>query len=753
MKIKIYIISLLFVAAGINHSFGQDPFEPNDTHETATPVTCGQQLSAYIQIIGDVDWYEIEMAESGVLEVAVTSVPDDLDLNVGIYQVIDYVLTLISDDRVGNAAGGQNIFSNAVVNAGTYLILVEDEGGNDFSDSDPYEMTLTCTANALELNQIYDEAAPIPADTCFEANIYGDNHTYTVFNDVDWFEVQVTNSGVLEVAVTSVPDNLDLNVEIYQVIDYVLTLISDDRVGNAAGGQNIFSNAVISPGTYLIVVEDEGDFDYNEETYTFCVDFTANALELNQIYDEAAPIPTDTCFEANIYGDNHTYTVFNDVDWFEVQVINSGVLEVAVTSVPENLDLNVGIYQIIDNTLTLISDDRVGNAASGQNIFSNAVISPGTYLIVVEDEGNYDYNEETYTFCVDFTANALELNQIYEEAAPIPSDTCFEANIYGDNHTYTVFNDVDWFEVQVINSGVLEVAVTSVPDNLDLNVEIYQIIDYALTLISDDRVGNAAGGQDIFSNAVINPGTYLIVVEDEGNYDYNEETYTFCVDFTANALELNQIYEEAAPIPADTCFEANIYGDNHLYTVFNDVDWFEVQVINSGALEVSVTSVPDNLDLNIAIYQVIDNVLTLIADDGVGNAGGGQDMYADADVDPGIYLIVVEDEGNYDYNEETYTFCMDLIVDINELSLSSQFDIFPNPNNGQFSINFLSEKNDLKILEINIFDFLGGEKVELQQNAFDGNEVSINIRNSASGLYLLRILTNKGIITKKILVQ
>ena len=624
MKIKIYIISLLFVAAGINQSFGQDPFEPNDTYETAALVTCGQQLSAYIQIIGDVDWYEIEMAESGVLEVAVTSVPDNLDLNVGIYQVIDYVLTLIADDRVGNAGGGQNIFSNAVVNAGTYLILVEDEGDNGFSDSDSYEMTLTCTPNALELNQIYDEAAPIPADTCFEANIYGDNHTYTVANDVDWFEVQV---------------------------------------------------------------------------------------------------------------------------------INSGVLEVAVTSVPDNLDLNVGIYQIIDNVLTLISDDRDGNAGGGQNISSNAVINPGTYLIVVEDEGNFDYNEETYTFCVDFTANALELNQIYEEAAPIPADTCFEANIYGDNHTYTVANDVDWFEVQVINSGVLEVAVTSVPDNLDLNVGIYQIIDNVLTLISDDRDGNAGGGQNISSNAVINPGTYLIVVEDEGNFDYNEETYTFCVDFTANALELNQIYDEAAPIPEDTCFEANIYGDNHLYTVFNDVDWFEVQVTNSGVLEVSVTSVPDNLDLNIAIYQVIENVLTLIADDGVGNAGGGQDMYANADVNPGIYLIVVEDEGNYDYNEETYTFCMDLIVDIDELSLSNQFDIFPNPNNGQFSINFLSEKNDLKILEINIFDFLGGEKVELQQNAFESNEVSINIKNTASGLYLLRILTNKGIITKKILVQ
>jgi len=293
MKTKIYIVSLLLIAAGINFSFGQDPYEPNNTYETATSVTCGEQISAYIQINGDVDWYEIEMEESGVLEVAVTSVPDELDLNVEIHQVINNALTLIADDRV-NAAPGDNVFSNAVVNAGTYLIKVHVDWDNASSDSDPYEMALTCTTNALELNQIYEEAAPIPADTCFEANIYGDNHTYTVANDVDWFEVQVNSSGVLEVAVTSVPDNLDLNVEINQVIDNALTLIADDRV-NAAPGDNVFSNAVVNPGTYLIKVHVDWDNAYNEETYSFCTSFTPNALELNQIYEEAAPIPSDTC--------------------------------------------------------------------------------------------------------------------------------------------------------------------------------------------------------------------------------------------------------------------------------------------------------------------------------------------------------------------------------------------------------------------------------------------------------------------------
>jgi len=654
---------------------------------------------------------------------------------------------------MNNANGGQNIFSNAVINPGTYLISVNDEGNIDFNE-DTYSFCVNFTPNELELNQVWDEAAPIATDTCFEANIYGDNHTYTVFNDVDWFEVQVTEFGVLEVAVTSVPSNLDLDVGIYQYINNVLTLIADDRITNANIGQDVFSNAVIGSGTYLISVNEESNNDFNEETYTFCVNFTPNELELNQIWDEAAPIATDTCFEANIYGDNHTYTVFNDVDWFEVQVTEFGVLEVAVTSVPYNLDLDIGIYQYINNVLTLIADDRINNANIGQDVFSNAVVSPGTYLISVNDEYDDAYNEETYLFCVEFTANELELNQIYDEAAPIATDTCFEARIYGDNHLYTEFNDVDWFEVQVSEYGVLEVAVTSVPSNLDLNVGIYQIINNVLTLIANDRNTNANIGQDIFSNAVISPGTYLIVVEDEYNDAYNEETYLFCVEFTANELELNQIYDEAAPISNDTCFEARIYGDNHLYTEFNDVDWFEIQIDDDNTdIAIAVTSVPSNLDLNLAVYQVISNVLTLIADDGVTNANPGDDMFINTVLNIGTYLIVVEDEYNDAFNEETYHFCVSLLTDIDELSLSNQINIFPNPNNGQFSINLLSGKNDLKILEINIFDYQGRELAELQQNTFEGSEIFINLKNNASGLYVLKLLTNEGVLTKKILVH
>jgi hypothetical protein len=403
MKTKLIFTLIFLLFLGLGSAFGQDIYEPNDTYETATPVNCGDQLSAYIQAEGDVDWYEIEMAESGVLEVAVTSVPANIDMNVEVHMLVENVLTLIADDRIYNPGLGESMHVAAVVNAGTYLIKVVDRFDDAYSDTDPYEMELTCTPNALELNQVYEEAAPIALDTCFEANIYGDNHLYTVPQDVDWYEVYTENPGVLEVAVTSVPDNLDINIEVHQVIENELTLISDDRVYNPGLGESMLAVAVVNPGTYLISVKDRFNDLFNEDTYTFCTTFTPNDLELNQVYEEAAPIALDTCFEANIYGDNHLYTVPQDVDWFELVIpYNNYNLEIAVTSVPDNIDMNVEVYTMIDNVLTLVADDGIYNPGLGESMFVSAVLDAGTYLITVYDRFNDAFNEDDYMFCLGF---------------------------------------------------------------------------------------------------------------------------------------------------------------------------------------------------------------------------------------------------------------------------------------------------------------------------------------------------------------
>lgn len=546
-KLHHWAIMALFIFQ-FHPLLSQDPFEPNETYEGSPSINCNVSYLAFIQENGDKDWYNVTLPESGILKVTLTSVPTNLDLHVEIHQLIGNVLTKITNDIIGNASGGQDIFANAVVAAGTYFILVEDESNNMSSGTDSYDMLVSCKPNGFELNQIYEDAALIPSDTCFEENIFGFNYLFPEDNDVDWFKVNLSEPGVLKVALTSVPSALDINVTIYELIGGVLTKITNDTKGNATGGDDIFAYAVVASDSFLISVEDEGNNGNVEETYNFCVEFKPNQLELNQIYEDAAPIPADTCFEANIFGFNYLFPEDNDVDWFEVTLDEPGVLEVALTSVPSIIDLNVAVYQVINNVLTKITNDNTGSASGGQDIFANAVLAAGTYLIVVEDENDNGNTEETFSFCVEFTPNDLELNQLYEDAAAISTDTCFEANIYGFNYLFPEENDIDWFEIQVVTTCTLNIDITSVPTDVDLNLALYQVVNNVLTLITDDG-GSASGGQDRFLDRIIDPGTYLILVEDENDNDNVEDTYNICVSCNPMTGVSNTFSESIAVFP------------------------------------------------------------------------------------------------------------------------------------------------------------------------------------------------------------
>lgn len=80
---------------------------------------------------------------------------------------------------------------------------------------------------------------------------------------------------------------------------------------------------------------------------------------------------------------------------------------------------------------------------------------------------------------------------------------------------------------------------------------------------------------------------------------------------------------------------------------------------------------------------------------------------------------------------------------------SDDIIIYPNPiNNGIFSIN--NYNKNLVLSEINIYDMLGS-KVDLTNKISTFN--SIDVSNLESGVYIIYINTNYGIITKKMLIQ
>ena len=101
-------------------------------------------------------------------------------------------------------------------------------------------------------------------------------------------------------------------------------------------------------------------------------------------------------------------------------------------------------------------------------------------------------------------------------------------------------------------------------------------------------------------------------------------------------------------------------------------------------------------------------------------------------------------------NDWSLEFCTEEPLGVDEFSLDS-FVIFPNPNNGEFTIKLNSNSgNDIKV---NVFDIRGRRIFNnVYTNTGDFNE-TVNLNNVQSGMYLVTVNDGNSEITKRIIVD
>ena len=82
---------------------------------------------------------------------------------------------------------------------------------------------------------------------------------------------------------------------------------------------------------------------------------------------------------------------------------------------------------------------------------------------------------------------------------------------------------------------------------------------------------------------------------------------------------------------------------------------------------------------------------------------------------------------------------------INELS-NGNLDIYPNPNNGLFTIS-----NSEDIVEVTITDVNG--KIVQSINEINLNKIDVDLTNLERGMYMVNIETSNGTVIESVIVQ
>ncbi len=449
----------------------------SDTRSGATRLSSSRP--GVIATGDDVDYFKVQVREAGALTVYTTG-----NLNTKGALENSSGSSLATDDDEGS---GDNFRIERTVSAGTYYVKVEGVGSNrgdytihvsfeadDHSDTQP---SSSGGGTADDHSDTRSGATSLSLGGSRPGVIAtGDG------DDVDYFEVQVSEAGVLTVYTTGSLDTKGT------LEDSAGSRLESDR--NSGSGDNFLIQRTVSAGTYYVKVE--GWFDTGD--YTVHASFEADdhsdtrsgATSLSLGGSRPGVIAT---------GDG------DDVDYFEVQISEAGVLTVYTTG---SLDTK-GTLE--DSAGSRLESDR--NSGSGDNFLIQRTVSAGTYYVKVE--GWFDTGD--YTVHASFAADDHRSSSSSGGTVNDHSDTRSGATSLslGGSRTGRIAtrDDVDYFEVQVSEAGVLTVYTTG-------SLDTYGTLENSAgSRLESDR--NSGSGDNFLIQRTVSVGTYYVKVE--GRFD------------------------------------------------------------------------------------------------------------------------------------------------------------------------------------------------------------------------------------------
>lgn len=335
-----------------------DPYEPNNSIDSAAVIFAGTEIRAKIGVSGDQDYYKISIADSSDLRITLDNLPANYNL-----RLLSAAGTVLATSTNGGTAA-DSIFRQRV--AGTFIIHVYGNTAGDVNDSVCYRLIpavipVKSCEDQLEPNNTQATAAAVGANTSLNAQI-------SSATDVDYYKFTTTGTTNIGITLDRLPADYDI-----RLLSSTGTQLASSQQGDL--NPESISYATAAAGTYYVYIYGYNGAFSDIKCYRLGITTTpvagcADGYEPNNTQATAAAIAVDTIVRAQIAS-------ATDVDWYSIS--NTAArphIEINLSNLPKDYD----VYLHNEAGTQLAKSENAGTTAE-KIVYNNGAV--GKYYIRV----------------------------------------------------------------------------------------------------------------------------------------------------------------------------------------------------------------------------------------------------------------------------------------------------------------------------------------------------------------------------------
>ncbi len=313
-----------------------DPFEYNNTFETATDIPLDNLVTAYLQgtefksnFFYDVDYYKVIVPAKGILDTKLPLVPFGTSIRVFIY---DSIRQLFAGNCCDDPGVPMECLQTLICDPGIYYILITRNSTISPYTEDPYQLIVKFTADSTECNQDSDHAYPIENRQNISAFSSG--------KDLDWYTFRIAQTGIFDIDFQR-PDTF---------FQYGITILNQGKneifqsyyygPGGLANGTDY---SLCDTGIYYMKLEDRTNNDCNRNGK-----FTNYQMQLHNVFPDEYECNNTYQTATPVSGKDTVYAAlasFQDTDLYKIFLQKSDTLYISLDSIPSDIHFEEAIIK------------------------------------------------------------------------------------------------------------------------------------------------------------------------------------------------------------------------------------------------------------------------------------------------------------------------------------------------------------------------------------------------------------------------